>query len=363
MIAIALAAIAATISAVPAGLLAHRQLRRMGAARELRIDTPHGIAEAGFIRIGGIDQWIEIRGEDISNPVLLELHGGPGASNTFFANRTRAWERHFTIVRWDMRGTGKTFGRGDQGDMSFDRLLADAVEVTDHIRQRMNQDKLVLLANSFGSVFGLRLARQHPERYSAYVGTDQNICGGEEDVSDFWATVRRLRDAGKRKDAAKLEAMGPDATRWTAAQWGLNAKLTAQSDPMLRGILMKLVLRSMWFSPTHTLRDLKDIGDGMKFSEQVGLEAVHFDTRRDGTRFDLPFFIFQGEHDSLTPATRARRFFDGVAAPHKDFALIHDANHFAAFWQPEQFLDLLVTRVRPVVVGGDVTPVARVSST
>ncbi|MEV6432679.1 alpha/beta hydrolase [Nocardia sp. NPDC051463] len=351
MIAIALAATAAAISAAPVGLLGHRQLRRRGNAKALRIDTPDGISEAGFVRIGGIDQWIEIRGEDLANPVLLDLHGGPGATNTYFANRTREWERHFTVVRWDQRGTGKTFGHGDQGKVSFDGLLDDALEVTDYVRRRLRTDKVVLLGNSFGSVLGLRLARNHPERFSAYVGTDQNILGGERDDSAFSATVQRLRDNGKRSDAAKLEQIGPDETKWSAADWGLHAKLKTSSDPFLVEMLKKLILPSMWFSPEHGLRDLKDCASGMKFSEQLGIESVHFDSWREGTRFELPFFIFQGEHDTLMPADRARSYFDDVHAPHKEFALITDATHFASFWQPAQFLELLLTRVRPRVTG------------
>ncbi|MFQ6398912.1 alpha/beta fold hydrolase [Nocardia sp. KC 131] len=345
MIPIALAAIAAA----PAGLLGHRQLRRRGNAKALRIDTPNGISEAGFVRIGGIDQWIEIRGEDMANPVLLELHGGPGATNTFFTNRTREWERHFTVVRWDQRGCGKTFGRGEQGEMSFHRLFADALEVTDYVRRRLSTDKVVLVGNSFGSVLGLRLARDRPELYSAYVGVDQNICGTELDEGEFHATVQRLRENGKRSDAAKLEQIGPDATKWSATDWGLHARLKTVSDPFLASMLKKLILPSMWFSPQHRLRDLKDCMDGMKFAEQIGVESVHFDSWRDGTRFEIPIFIFHGEHDILMPVERARRYFGDVQAPHKEFALITDATHFAAFWQPEQFLELLLTRVRPVL--------------
>lgn len=352
MITLALAT-AATVSAAPAGLLTHRQLRRRRAAAELRIDTPNGIAESGFVRIGGIDQWIEIRGEDLANPVLLELHGGPGVTNTYFANRTRAWERHFTIVRWDMRGTGKTFGRGEQGAVTFGQLLSDAVEVTRYVRERLSTDKVVLVANSFGSVFGLRLARSHPELYSAYVGTDQNIAGSERDDIAFHAVVRRLRSGGKRSAAAKLEQIGPDPTTWTAADWGLHAKLVASVDPFIAAMIKKMLLPAMWFSPQHRLRDLKAGADGMKFSERIGVESVQFDAWRDGTRFELPFFIFQGEHDSLTPVARARRYFDDVQAPHKEFALITDATHFASFWQPEQFLELLLTKVRPLITDAE----------
>ncbi len=37
----------------------------------MRVDTAKGIDEAGYVRIGGIDQWVQIRGDDRGNPVLL----------------------------------------------------------------------------------------------------------------------------------------------------------------------------------------------------------------------------------------------------------------------------------------------------
>jgi hypothetical protein len=40
--------------------------------------VPTLIKEEMFVRIGGIDQWITIKGDDSNNPVVLFLHGGPG---------------------------------------------------------------------------------------------------------------------------------------------------------------------------------------------------------------------------------------------------------------------------------------------
>jgi len=33
-----------------------------------------------YVKIGGIDQWIQIRGRDRNSPVLLCLHRGPGGT-------------------------------------------------------------------------------------------------------------------------------------------------------------------------------------------------------------------------------------------------------------------------------------------
>lgn len=255
MLATIVATSAVTLLSAPvAGILGHRALKRSRNASLMKIDTRNGIDEQGFVRIGGIEQWISIRGEDLANPVILELHGGPGASTAIFGPRTRSWEKHFTLVRWDMRGALKTLGHNgpqEQGEMTFDRIYADAVEVTDHIRTRLGVDKVVLLGQSYGSAFGLRLAREFPERYSAYVGTDQNIHDAGRDDSVHQALLTRLRAAGKRKDLAAVEALHPDGQQWTARERAMHAKLLATSDPLTLDTMKKVVMGSLWLSPLH----------------------------------------------------------------------------------------------------------------
>jgi pimeloyl-ACP methyl ester carboxylesterase len=49
----------------------------------------------------------------------------------------RPWERHFTVIQWDHRGAGKTLGRNGKagsGPMTFDRRVADAIEVIEFLR-------------------------------------------------------------------------------------------------------------------------------------------------------------------------------------------------------------------------------------
>ena len=74
---------------------------------------PGSIAEIGYQRLGGLDQWVMIRGESIANPPLICLHGGPGFSEMRLMRRFNApLEKHFTVVYWDQRGTGKSFSPG-----------------------------------------------------------------------------------------------------------------------------------------------------------------------------------------------------------------------------------------------------------
>jgi len=83
-------------------------------AKDYAITAPNGIDEARYVEIGGIQQWITIRGEDRGNPVLLLLHGGPGdATNPWGYAGFRTWLKYFTVVQWDQRGAGKTYQLND----------------------------------------------------------------------------------------------------------------------------------------------------------------------------------------------------------------------------------------------------------
>lgn len=349
----------ATVAVPAAGLLGYRQARRAAHARRMRITGPYGIDESGFVRIGGIDQFVSIRGDDRRNPVMLEIHGGPGATNLVFAARTREWERHFTVVRWDIRGAGKTFGRTGpqgQGEMSLERLRRDALETTEHVIARLGAGKVVLVANSFGSFIGLRLARDHPELYSAYVGTDQNISDGGRDHTAYYALLDRLARVGKRKALAACTALGPDRSAWSIEDWSRFNKNVVGSDPLTLDTMKTVVIGSMLSSPLHSLGELRTYMKAMSFSGRIAPESRTIKEWAEGTVFRLPFFVFQGARDVVTPPEPARRFFDAVTAPVKDFALIEDASHFASFRRPDRFLELMLTKVRPVVTGQPITP-------
>jgi pimeloyl-ACP methyl ester carboxylesterase len=220
MIGIILGGAAGIIAAPAVGGLAWRKARQRRAARALVIDTPNGIVEQRFIKAGGIDQWIQIRGEDRDNPVLLVLHGGPGWPNAVFTLPLRSWERHFTVVQWDHRGAGKTLGRNGKagsGEMTFDCRVADAVEVIEFLRRHLGTDKVIVLAESMGTLTGTPLVKRRPDLVHALVVTDLYVAMVANEARKYQLTLERLRAAGNAKGVAALEQIGADPTRWDLA--------------------------------------------------------------------------------------------------------------------------------------------------
>jgi hypothetical protein len=119
-----------------AGGLGWRAWRQHQTSEAMAIHFPNGIDERRQVRIGGVDQWITIRGQNRRNPAIPELHGGPGAPVSALPSHFLHWERDFTVIQGDQRGAGE---RNDV--VAYAGMLAKA-------RARHNNDGVRALEDS-----------------------------------------------------------------------------------------------------------------------------------------------------------------------------------------------------------------------
>jgi pimeloyl-ACP methyl ester carboxylesterase len=329
-----------------------RKSTQKNLTKDLLITAPNGIVEKRFIKIGGIDQWITIRGEDRHNPILFFVHGGPGSTYSIFAPLLRSWEKSFTLVQWDQRGAGKTFrknGKAGTGTLTFERLVQDGIEIAEFLRKHLGQP-IILVGSSVGSITGTMMAKRRPDLFAAYVGTDQNSSPDASELS-YQLTLEWLRASGNTRGVEAVEKLGTRKGHLTPKEFTQLHQWTIKANPTIPNMIMDLILPAMLTSPDHTLGDLMDYFKGMSFStDQLFQELMTANLYKLGMRFEIPFFIFQGDTDAITPTASAKAYFDRLEAPHKEFVLIKQSGHLAAFARPEQFLNELLQRVRPLVL-------------
>ena len=125
-------------------------------AQARKIVTPNGVQRLEKVRIGGIEQWVSIRGMDRRNPVLLHIHGGPGyVSIPMSWWFSRDWEEYFTVVQWDQRAAGKTYLLTDPAvilpSLTRERFVADAEEMAAWVRRELGKDKIFVQGHSWGT--------------------------------------------------------------------------------------------------------------------------------------------------------------------------------------------------------------------
>src|ERR1700688_505297 len=133
------------------------------------------IAEINYLRLGGLDQWVMIRGENAANPPLILLHGGPGFTEMrLFRHFNAALDKCFTVVNWDQRGAGKSFDRNiPRSSMTVEQSIADLDELVNTVRKRLGKSKVTIFGHSWGSALGVLYAARFPDKVAAYVGSGQ----------------------------------------------------------------------------------------------------------------------------------------------------------------------------------------------
>jgi pimeloyl-ACP methyl ester carboxylesterase len=344
----------ALIIALVCGGAAYRAYRHHEIAKATRIDPAKGIDEASFVRIGGIDQWITIRGQDRDNPVLLFLHGGPGvATSPYPRDILFSWTRDFTFVQWDQRGSGKTYGRSGPlaADVGIDRMAQDGVEVAEFLREHLHKRKIIVLGLSWGTTVGVYMARARPDIFYAYVGTGQTVNAAECEAITYRQVLDKARSRGDREAVKELEHIGPPPYASQAAM-GVQRKWGRAYEPGLDSNLF--LISRVFFDSDAGFRDLRDYIRGIGDSQDhfIGVLADGPDTKVDlpalGTDFAIPIFMFQGAEDDVTAPQLARAYVDAITAPQKEFVSIANAGHTAMYTRSDEFLRLLVQKVRPL---------------
>jgi pimeloyl-ACP methyl ester carboxylesterase len=367
---LALAVLAVAIAA-GFGYRAYRQ--QLGAA-VLAIQSPNGIQEGTYVKIGGIDQWIEIRGEDRGNPVILFVHGGPGGSTLPISSGWRPWEKSFTVVQWDQRGAGRTFrvsGSSIAATMTLAQMTQDGIEVAEYLRTHLGKDRIVLVGHSWGSFLGIHIVKQRPDLFYAFVGTGQLI-GKQSFEKQFELAVTRLKalaQAANNVEASKELAsvsVSPDfsktpcdyvrftSTAYSTAEcdivrkWAKALSLPSIADFELRGPVLPL------FMPDFSLLDWYYWWRGMSFSatqlRRRSGPMIQSDLGSLGFDFSIPLFFFEGTDDLMTPVEPAHAYFEQIKAPQKQFVLFEGGDHFVPFDRPDEFLAQLIERVRPLAL-------------
>lgn len=322
-------------------------------AERLAIHTPNGIDESMYVPIGGIQQWIQIRGEDRDNPVLLWLHGGPGGSMLAATAQLQPWEKHFTVVQWDQRGAGRTYrlnGDSEAGTMSIDRMVQDGIEVSEYLRTHLHKDRIILLGHSWGSILGIHMIKQRPELFAAYVGTGQVVALPENEALVYAHVLAQAKTAGNIDALAALQALGAPPYD-DARKIGIERKW---ADTLAAGSGDAVEPEIRIARTTLSLLDVYYMLRGFEFSQtemfgRTGPDSVlAVDLRSLGPQFAVPIFLFEGTADQQTPIELAEQYFSWIEAPHKEFVRFEGDHHFVAINRSDGFLTELVARVRPV---------------
>jgi pimeloyl-ACP methyl ester carboxylesterase len=342
-----LLALAVVFAAVALAAGGYRAWRQHEAERGLAISAPNGIDEGLFVGAPSGEQWVTFRAVDRNNPVLLIVHGGPGAALSPLATAFLPYEQQWTVVQWDQAGAGRTFARaGDTlpATTTVATVAADGIAVTEHIRERLGKERVVLLGLSWGSVIGLEMARARPDLFDAYVGTGLFVHRDDGRRAAYERVLARARGRNQLEAVAALTAVGappytqPDGLR-TLNRW---IEALTDEEPPANRVIDVLV------APRQSLGDVASYVAAYVASDEHFDLGAH-DLRKGGVSFGLPIVIIHGAEDYDTPIDLVRSYFESVTAPRKQFVTLAKGGHTALIDDRANFLAALNEHVLPLV--------------
>lgn len=304
------------------------------------INPSKGIDEQTYVEINGQKQFISIRGKDKSNPVILFLHGGPLSPDSF-VTYTYANELidDYTFVCWDQRGCGKTYINNNDKEnktVYFDRALDDLNVLTDYLRDRFDQDKIIIIGHSYGSILGSRYVYDHPEKIKAYIGVGQFVNAVKSQEAEYKDALELARAAGDDTTymTKAVEDFMNDPSYYNSNVASSYTK-TYHPDPDQDSIILDAIKSPYlcsddikWYIETASMR---------KF-ERLALEllatCLTTDISETQRGYEVPVYFISGANDWTCAYVTMTEYADQIGA---DYLLIEGAGHNVQGEKPEEF--------------------------
>ncbi|MDR2586941.1 MAG: alpha/beta hydrolase [Coriobacteriales bacterium] len=281
-------------------------------------------------------------------PVLLFVHGGPGFSQSFLGYWLKKWWKEMvTLVFWDQRGCGKSLAASAKPvtyPITVDDVKRDMKAVVDHLKQRYNTQKIVVMGHSWGSVLGSLYALEHPEDLLLYIGVGQAIEMHENERRAWEALRENILEAGNTKDLAALPAFESIEylPHLDEPQPNLEAFMRLRYKYRM---LVKLGPSEILLFMRNPAFRFSDFSFFKKSVERLRWGLIDylrvFDLQACGHTYQVPIAYLLGADDTQVSTSLAVEYFEQIQAPRKLLRVIPNAKHNTMYDAPQPFTDAL----------------------
>lgn len=311
---------------------------------------PGSIAEVHALKLGGVEQWMMLRGENVANPPLVLLHGGPGFSDTgFFRAFNAVLERSFTVVYWDQRGAGKSYDEKlPRASMTVEQFVADLDELVEWVRERVGAARVIVLGHSWGSALGVLYCARFPEKVAAYVGVAQVGDWAAAERASYALALAEAKRCGNRSATRKLIQIGPPPH--DAKTLFLERTLALRMANQLGPRALWNAARAMFGVPESSICDVLATFRGFRFSlEAMWPEVSRLNLVDAVPELQVPVFFFLGRRDPWIPPEVSAGYFEALSAPSKKLVWFEKSGHEPFVDEPDKFNVSMLELVRPVI--------------
>ena len=307
---------------------------------------PGSISEKIHVNVNGVEQGMFIKGKDVSNPVLLYVHGG---MPDYFLTQDypTGLDEYFTVAWWEQRGSGLSYSSDVPPEsVNPDQLVSDTLSLTNYLRARFGQQKIYLMGHSGGTFIGIQAAARAPELYRAYIGVAQMSNQLESEKLACAYMLQQFKDDGNTKMVRTLgEAPVTDSVplpdSYLSVRDSAMHSLGIGTTHDMKSVVTGLLLRS-FTNREYTLSEKISMWRGKIFSgSQLWNTQLSTDLTRKVTRLQIPVYFLHGVYDYTVSYPLARSYYEQLDAPLKGFYTFTKSAHSALFEEPERMREIM----------------------
>jgi pimeloyl-ACP methyl ester carboxylesterase len=309
------------------------------------------IADIAYRRLGGLDQWVMIRGESVANPPLILLHGGPGFSETsFFRHFNAPLERSFTAVYWDQRGAGKSYNRAiPRSSMTVEQFISYLDELVEVARDRLNKARVAIFGHSWGSALGVLYAARFPEKVQAYVGSGQIGDWPAAELASYEWALAEARRRRNRGAVRKLLTIGPPP--YPASAVFTERTLVSRFEGQMRPRALWRNARAVLGGQDSSIFELPGGWRAFRFSmDAMWPEVSRLNLIELVPALQIPVFLFVGRKDHFVPPETSVAYLNALTAPSKTIVTFEHSGHEPFVDEPDKFNAAMAELVRPALI-------------
>jgi pimeloyl-ACP methyl ester carboxylesterase len=313
---------------------------------------PGSIATLEKINLNGSEQWISIRGRDINKPVLLFLAGGPGGSQLVTERRALAGlEDHFVVVNWEQPGAGKSFDAVDRSALTPERYVADGIALTEHLRERFDEEKIYLVGESWGSALGVWMVQRNPEYFHAIINTGQMVAFLENDLMCYDFALNLARERGNTPKVEQLTKQGPPpyygkGTAMKESAFLMDTFNYMNADPRIADDGFN-TFQDLAGSEYGLYDKLNWFRGALETIDVVYPQLWSVDLRQQATTLEVPVYFLLGRYDVNAPPVLAKEYFQLLEAPHKELIWFDHSGHNPWVTESDRFEEVIIEQVLP----------------
>lgn len=285
-----------------------------------------------FLYIRGKRLYVHVTGP-ISAPVLLYLHGGPGAgSYDLEMLQEKLLAQHVRLITLDQRGVLRSDPLETNEPFGFQDLLEDC----EAVRGELGLSQWSVLGHSFGGYLAVRYALAYPEAVQCLIFENPAFDLELSARSLLQAAAHAFSAGGDEANAARCEAAVAQESSpkeiWGAFMEMGNVLGAQRNSLYVHGPEKNFFEHLMEQSPFPADYWSRGGSHQQKLFEEG---EIFQSVLADLPKLTQPALLIKGKYDAVTSSQQIERFQQAV--PEARLLICEESSHFVHFEEPQVF--------------------------